>query len=518
MSPILNILMKKINILFLLLGCLSVKAQQPILIDVDPLSNPDTFFVKLEIPQKLSKKNKIFQFPATAPGTYQTMNIGRLVSNFHAYDKKGKSLKTTFSAPNQYIINNPKKLKSLHYKVAETFDTPLKDLPIYMMAGSSINYENVLVNAHTISGYFSGMQNTPIGIRINGKPDWKTGSALKAQNGYFIASNFDELVDSPIMSGKLSFAETTLAGAPIQIYTFSENGKVNSEMLLKEMTQMLNSAEKFLVKLPVDHYTFLFYFIENPSGVTGAWEHSYSSEYVMEEGEPTPQFLKQVIDIASHEFFHVITPLNIHSEIIESFNFEKPTPSQHLWLYEGVTEWASHIQLFRGGVSNLDQYIANGLQQKIIVNELYFNPDWSLKKIADESFNGGEGAKQYGNIYYKGALTASYLDIRILELSKGKFGLREVLLDLIKKYGKGNPFSEETFFDDLAKMTFPEIKDFANQYILNSDEFPHEEYLAKIGLKYNRIAKNKVEITPIENPSETQKMLFAAWQRNMEVD
>lgn len=506
--------MKIINILILLVVCAIAKAQQPILINVDPLSNPDTFFVKLEIPQKLSKKNNVFQFPATAPGTYQTMNIGRLVSDFQAYDKKGKSLKTTFSAPNQYIIAKPKKLKSLHYKVAETFDTQLRDLPIYMMAGSSIERENVLVNAHTLSGYFSGMQKSPIGLKINGKPEWKTGSALKTKDGYHIAENFDELVDSPIMSGKLSFAETTLAGAPIQIYTFSENGKVNSEMLLKEMTQMLNSAEKFLVKLPVDHYTFLFYFVENPSGVTGAWEHSYSSEYVIEEGEPTPAFLKQVVDIASHEFFHVITPLNIHSEIIESFNFEKPTPSQHLWLYEGVTEWASHVQLFRGGVTTLDQYIANGLKQKIIVSELYFKPEWSLKKIAEESFNGGEGAKQYGNIYYKGALTASYLDIRLLELSGGKFGLREVLLDLIKKYGKGNPFSEENFFDDLAKMTFPEIKDFANKYILNSEELPHEEYLAKIGFKYARPAKNKVEITKLENPTDSQKKLFDAWSVN----
>jgi hypothetical protein len=75
---------------------ISAFAQQPILIDVDVKLNADTFFVKLQVPQKLSKNNNIFQFPATAPGTYQTMNIGRLVSSFEAYDKKGKLLKTEF--------------------------------------------------------------------------------------------------------------------------------------------------------------------------------------------------------------------------------------------------------------------------------------------------------------------------------------------------------------------------------------------------------------------------------------
>jgi hypothetical protein len=105
-----------------------------------------------------------------------------------------------------------------------------------------------------------------------------------------------------------------------------------------------------------------------------------------------------------------------------------------------------------------------------------------------------------------------------LELSNGKYGLREVLLNLIKKYGKGNPFNEKTFFDDLAAMTFPEIKDFTNKHIVNNEPFPHEEYLSKIGLSYKRLAKQKVEINKIENPTETQKKLFEAWSVNMKVD
>lgn len=491
--------------------------QKANLLIIDVTQNTDTFYVKMHITDKLGRSNDVFQFPATAPGTYQTMNIGRLVSNFKAYDKRGKELKTTFIGPNQYKIAKAKKAAMLSYQVAETFDTELPKLPIYMMCGSSIENDHTLINAHTLSGYFKGKQTNPLGVKVIGKPGWITGTALKERDGYYMASSFDELVDSPILSGKLTYAETKIADTPIKIYTFSEKEKINSEMLLGEMSTMLKSAEKFLVKLPVDNYTFLYYFLQNPSGVTGAWEHSYSSEYVLEEKEPTKEHLKSVVDIASHEFFHIVTPLNIHSEIIEHFNFEKPTPSQHLWLYEGVTEWASHIQLFRGGVSTLDAYIQDGLKQKIIVNERYFKSDYSLKRIADESFNGGEGAKQYGNIYYKGSLTASYLDIRILELSKGAFGLREVLLKLIKKYGKGNPFNEATFFDDLAALTFPEIKDFANKYILNNEAFPHEEYLAKIGLKYVRPTPQKVEITKIDNSTEMQKKLFEAWSVNLDI-
>ena len=113
---------------------------------------------------------------------------------------------------------------------------------------------------------------------------------------------------------------------------------------------------------------------------------------------------------------------------------------------------------------------------------------------------------------------ASYLDIRLLELSNGKMGLREVLLKLVKKYGKGNPFNEKTFFDDLAALTYPEIKDFTTKYIINNEPFPHEEFLSKIGLHYKRTSAQKVEITKVDNPTESQKHLFEAWSVNMKAE
>ena len=71
----------------------------------------------------------------------------------------------------------------------------------------------------------------------------------------------------------------------------------------------------------------------------------------LQEGEFTDSVGRFVTDIAAHEFFHIVTPLNIHSEIIEHFNFVTPVPSQHLWLYEGTTEWAAHAMQFRSVAS-----------------------------------------------------------------------------------------------------------------------------------------------------------------------
>ncbi len=500
-----------IALVFGFLSCYGQPGQMNFKVDVT--QNTDTFYVELQPKAKLTNANSIFQFAATAPGTYQTMNIGRFVSDFQAFDKKGKTLEVSRPSINQFKLASPERVARITYKVAETFDTPVDEFPVYLMCGTSIEKDHALINTHDILGYFTGLQSNPISLQITCNPDWKVGTSLIREEDVFKATSFDHAVDSPILMGELTVADTTIANTPISIYTYSANEVFTSQILLSNMASMLDAAREFLVELPVDQYTFLYHMEPDPKGQTGAWEHSYSSEYVMPESDPTEQYMSQITDIASHEFFHIVTPLNIHSEIIESFNFVSPTPSTHLWLYEGVTEWASNMLLYRGGVISLDEYLKSAIAYKLYVAEKYFDPGWSLKKLADESFT-VIGAKQYGNIYMKGSLVAGLLDIRLLELSAGKYGLRELMLDLVKKYGKGTPISEADFFDDLAAMTYPEVRMFFDHYVLGSEPLPYKEYLEKVGLSMTLNEKGVAEITKSETPSESQKMLFEAWSRN----
>ncbi len=476
---------------------------------IDMTQSTDTFNITL-YPGKL-KEASTFQFASTAPGTYQTMNIGRLISDFEAFDKKGKALEVEKLSVNQYKISDPRKLHKLTYKVAETFDTPLSEYPIYPMAGSSLEEDHALINVHTMLGYFHGLQKSPLTLTLKGRDGWEVGTALSEDKGVYKATDYDHAVDSPILLGKLTRASTRIADTEVVIYTYSQNDKISSDRLLESMSSMLQATRDFLIDLPVDRYTFLYHFATDTRGATGAWEHSYSSEYTLIENDfNTPQQVQAVTDIASHEFFHIVTPLNIHSEIVEEFNFVKPTPSVHLWLYEGVTEWASNILLYRAGELTLDEYLMGSVRQKILVNQQVFNSDWSLRKLAEESFT-TEGSRQYGNIYFKGSLIGNLLDIRLLELSDGKMGLRELLLDLIEKYGKGKPVSEATFFDDLAAMTYPEIRQFFDDYVLDNKELPLTEYFAKVGIQIEGTLVKKME-----EMSPAQERLFEIWSKNLE--
>ncbi|MGF7215258.1 putative metalloprotease with PDZ domain [Spirosoma lacussanchae] len=467
----------------LLLGQETVAATKPatpLVYEID-LTNraDDQFKVTLRV-NGLTADNAIYQFAATAPGTYQIMDIGRYVRSFKAFDSKGRELKTEQVSTNQWKFAEPKNVRTIQYSIAETWDTPVAEHKPYNMCGTSIENDHVLINGQGVFGFPTGMQAAPLEVKINYPADWSVGTALdKNARGNFVAASYDRIVDSPILLGRLTKASTTVAGAQIDVYTYSKTDKIKSEQLLGSMQAMLNAAGQFLKQLPVKRYTFLYHF-EDESW--GAWEHSYSSEYVLKEEEFSKKVGEEVTSIAAHEFFHVVTPLNIHSELIEQFNFVTPTPSEHLWLYEGVTEWASNAMQLRGQIMDLPTYLDQ--QSKKISIDKQLDTTYTLSQLGLTCFT-DEGQKQYFNIYNRGALVAGLLDIRLLELSKGTRGLREVVNELATTYGPNKAFPEKEFFTIFTQKTYPEIADFFNRYVKAAEPLPFTEYYGKLGINYS---------------------------------
>lgn len=495
-------------------------ADQPLVAPAQPAAPPmlsyavdlndradDLFKVTLTV-EGLGPDNAVYQFASTAPGTYQVMNIGRFVRRFEALDAKGVAVPVKRVSVNQWRLAEPARVRTIRYTVAETWDTRVERDEIYLMCGTSIERDHVLINPHAIIGFPSGLQAAPVRLRLAYPRPWKAGTALPLEgDGSYRAESYDHLVDSPILLGRLSQAKLQVTGVPVEIYVYSKTDRIQARQLLGAMDDMLAAAGRFLGRLPVDRYTFLYHFEDRTAG---AWEHSLSSEYVFQEGELTDSLAEQLTDIAAHEFFHIVTPLNLHSEIIQRFNFVTPVPSQHLWLYEGTTEWASDIMLLRAGLVSPDEYLSRMLR-KIQIDRSAFDSSYSLRELALTSYS-DSGHAQYANIYMRGALTAALLDIRLLELSKGDRGLREAILELTRKFGRRRAFPEATLVDTLVAITHPDIGDFFARYVWESEQLPIEEYYGKLGIRLIKDGDGRpirFEIDPAPTPD--QRRLRDAW-------
>jgi predicted metalloprotease with PDZ domain len=457
----------------------------PLAYRIDVMDRSDDLFRVVLRVDDLLEDNAVFQFAATAPGTYQVMDIGRYVRSFEARDAEGLGIETVKLSTNQWKITDPERVAEIAYTIAETWDTPVSENRVLEMGGTSIEQDHVLINTHAVIGFPTGMQRRPIALEINYPRDWTVGTALPADDrGIYQAHDYDHLVDSPILLGVLSHADMTIRDTTIDIYTYSKSGKVKSEDIQQAVSSILFAADSFLVGLPVDRYTFLFHFEDFTAG---AWEHSYSSEYIYAEDsfeaaiQPDTEF--SIPDVVAHEFFHVVTPLNIHSEIIAHFNFVEPVPSMHLWFYEGVTEWSSNkMQLFAGLMSPED--FLKEMSTSLLWNDrLDPHYSYSLTELSLTSYS-PDGQRHYYNIYQRGAATAALLDIRLLELTDGAIGLRDLVIRLAEMYGTSRPFSEDHFFDTIAELTHPDIRDFFHRYVEGKEPLPVADYFERIGVHY----------------------------------
>lgn len=476
----------------------------------------DKLNINLIVPAQ-KKKEVVYYMPKIVPGTYANYDFGRFVSNFEARDKKGRVLPVTQLDPNSWRIEGARSLNRISYTVEDTWDSSLPGEAVFEPGGTNIEEnKNFVLNTHGFFGYLDNQKRARYEVNIT-KPQGFYGStsltAAKSEGNtdtYYVDS-YNELVDAPMMYNEPDTTILKVGGADILVSVYSPNKVLSSKDVAKTIGPMLDAQRQYLGgTLPIQKYAFLIYLFDKPtaSGNMGALEHSYSSMYCLPEGQ-AEQLAQTVRDVAAHEFFHILTPLSIHSEQIHDFDFNQPEMSKHLWLYEGVTEYfAGHMQVHQGLI-DLNQYAEMILEKLFSADQ--FNQTLPFTEMSKNCLD--KHKDQYSNVYQKGALIGLCLDIKLRQLSGGKYGLQNLMADLSKQYGKEKAFRDDELFDQIAKLTYPEIRTFFARYVEGSEPLPLEEVFGAVGITYKeKMAVKGITLGNIElgyNP-ETQRIMVAS--------
>ena len=463
----------------------------------------DQVYVELKTPTLTTTTNEtIFYLPKIIPGTYAIEDFGRYVNDLKAFDKKGKELEVEKTSTNSWKIKSASKLGKISYWMDDTFDTEKGDPKIFEPAGTNIEAStNFLLNNGGLFGYFDQLKNIPFQIRVirdkelygstgliaqqNGvllKLDKENGEGNQKRADLYKTDNYDQLVDSPIMYAKADTAVIKVADTEVLIGSYSPNAKIKAKEIASTVRDVLMAQKEFLGgKLPVEKYAFIFYWTDKPVKSIGALEHSYSSVYHMPETsiDKIGGYLK---DFVAHEFFHIVTPLTIHSEEIHQFDFNEPKMSKHLWLYEGVTEYFAQTVQVKYGLMSRDQYL-DEIHQKLLTADRFYDevPFTEISLGALDKY-----ANQYYNVYQKGAIIGLCLDIKLRQLSKGAYGIQSLIADLSRHFGKSSAFKDDELFVRIASLTYPEIGEFLNRYVGGPEKLPLQEIFASVGIQYVR--------------------------------
>lgn len=454
----------------------------------------DKVHVTLKAPKP---KNKVanFIFPKIIPGTYKISDYGRFITNLRAADQGGKSLPVKQLSDNTWQVAGADKVATITYDVDDTWDTEDGD-NIYPMAGTNIeDGKNITVNTPGFFGHFEDIRNIPVELSFQRPANFYAATPLvpvrSANNtDEFVVDNIDDLYDSPIMFSVPDTTTVRVANTDVLVAVYSPKKLVQSKFIAQLMTNMLNATAKYLGgRLPVDKYAFLFYFNgeQRAFKLPGALEHNTSSFYTLPE-LPQQTLAASIMDITAHEFFHIVTPLTISSREVKEFNFTKAILSQHVWLYEGSTEYASDHAQVKYGLNTVRQFL-DKLTQKIKNSKNVYNDKIRFVELSRES--AGKHQDQYGNVYEKGALISACLDLYLLHLSNGAYDLAKLKHDLSMKFGRKSYFEDNKLFDIITEMTYPPVRDFFRKYVEGNEPIPYETFFGYAGIRYSPVSVQK---------------------------
>lgn len=488
--------------LFILIGCKTSQitptvSYTPIKASIDLVNViDDKVEVTIDI-DAIDQDSISYYIPKIVPGTYQNNNYGNYIEDFTAYDVNDNPIHVQKQGSNKWKINTARQLRKISYWVNDTFDNE-HEHEIFSPTGTNLDKGKVFVlNLYAFVGYFDQLREKKYNIFIKHPAHLEASTSLEEimprdvtpNSTYdvdlFSFKRYADVADTPIMYSDLDRVFFTVKDMDILLSVYSPNKVHRAAKIMPEMERMIQAQKNFLGTInSTKKYSILLYLSSaksNDARGYGALEHNTSTVVVLPESLSREKLNEALTDIVSHEFFHILTPLTLHSEEIRDFDYNNPKMSRHLWLYEGTTEYFSMLFQIRQGIIGKEEFY-HRILEKIEASKKFDNTisftEMSSNILRDPY------KKNYGNVYEKGALLSMCLDIILREHSEGQMGVLDMVKDLSYQFGSENPFKDEQLFKIIKKIPLPVAVEFLENHVANNTPIDYEHYLNKVGLHF----------------------------------
>ena len=449
-------------------------------------------------PGRFTVETVTYRLPRVVQGTYSVSDFGKYVDDLKALDYDGNELEVTKVDTNTWTITEAKKLDKITYYVNDTFDIESSggiggEQP-FSPAGTNIEDDNYVLNLHGFIGYFDSLKNNQYALDVTAPATFVRTSALQdrgmksspdgtAITSSYFAERYFDITDNPMMYGKLDVEEFMVGDIKIVLSVYSPN-KVHTAASQKETVyKMMQAQKEYLGDINstarYDIYLYLSDGSETAPKGMGALEHHTSTVVVLPESSSKEGLASSIIDVVAHEFFHIVTPLSVHSEDVHYFDYNEPTFSKHLWMYEGVTEYfAQHFQVYEGFIEPSAFY--NTIMSKIATSK---NLDDAMSfTIMSENVLEEPYASNYYNVYMKGALIGMCIDILMRKESDGNRSMLSLMKELSAKYGQEKPFEDDKIIEEITAMTYPSVGEFLKTHVEGDVPINYNEFFEMVGL------------------------------------
>ena len=456
------------------------------------------FHVKLHI-QNPSPDGQVLQMPAWIPGSYLIRDFSKQIETIEAF---------ALDKPNEVLVldridNDQWRLPKIAGAVeilttVYAFDSSVR--------AAYLDTERAFINPSSLCLAVKGQESLPCALvlippKATCAISWTVQTGLKPAKvddqgyGFYLAKNYDDLLDHPVAMGEFQIAHWQSNGMSHAMAIQGCIHEVDLERLAKDLqaicTCTINLFEPKTKKAPFQNYLFL---VNAVLSGYGGLEHRNSTALLCGRDQ-IPQVnsaldetsYREFLGLCSHEYFHAWLIKRIQPKAFQPYQLDRRNHTRLLWLFEGFTSYYDDLQLFRSKRIDLKTYL------KLVANNwnsVLRGPGRLKQSLADSSFDAWTKYYQADentpnavvSYYGKGALLALGLDLKIRAFTSNRQSLDDLMRLIWQTHGVTLDGIAEDGLDDLIRTLlgagFNTIwNEFKSRYIFGMEDIPIQKWI-----------------------------------------
>jgi predicted metalloprotease with PDZ domain len=444
------------------------------------------FHITMEIPALPERQSIDLVFPVWAPGSYLVRDFSRHIYELDIKHPGGRpKVDCQRIDKSRWRIKTDGRAVTLRYRVF-AFEISVRT--------SFLDDSRAFLNGTSLFFLVEGETARPCVLRIEPARGWAVSTALPSLLGRahaFRASDYDELVDSPVEVGTHERLDFRVGGTRFDV---ALQGRTNLDRrrmvsMLRAITQ--NTGAMF-GGFPFRRYLFIIHALASRGG---GLEHACSttldiSGFSFEDEKGYQSFA----ELAAHEFFHAWNVKRIHDRVLGPFDYSKENYTDLLWFHEGFTEYAQGLVLLRAGLLSVDRHLKDLAEDW---GRYITRPGRNVSPLSQLSYE--TWIKQYKpaenhtnrmvSYYDKGRWAGLVLDLQLRLSSDGKRGLPDLFRRLWLRHGVRNRGIDAAAIRTEAEaLAGRSLGSYFRRFVDGTAELPVPALLKKVGIAISAVA------------------------------
>lgn len=439
--------------------------------------------VKAQVPTDRLKRIEMMMAVWT-PGSYLVREYARHVDDVKAYGPNKRALPCKKVRKNRWAIDCAGlQTVTVEYRVY------CRDMSV---RGNWVEADFAMINGAPsfLTRGDKGFLNRPHLLTVRLPRAWKKAiSALPTADSLhqFIASDFDTLVDSPMVCGNPAVYTFKVDGKEHLLVNQGEGGLWDGQKAAKDVARIVKAHRDMWGFLPYKRYVFFNMITESGGGL----EHKNSTLMMTSRWRfRDPAGYRSWLGLVSHEFFHTWNIKRLRPKALGPFDYENENYTESLWVAEGITSYYTSLLLARAGFHSESSYIS-GLARSI--QRLQGKAGRKVQPLSRSSYDAwikhyrsDENSPNTAISYYtKGAIVSFLLDAKIRTMTAGRKSLDDVLRLAYKRYSGEVGFTPKQFRDTAAEVAGGSLDEFFRRHLDSTEECQYQPALKWFGLRFS---------------------------------